>query len=71
MAVCTGVDDAEKLKEAGPEAALLDEPTLGLDVQTARLVKILIVDLVKENNKTVLLSAHHMKIGRIGFRLQR
>ena len=45
-----------------PDLILLDEPTLGLDVQTARLVKNLIVDLAKENNKTVLLSTHHMEI---------
>jgi len=45
-----------------PDLIFLDEPTLGLDVQTGRLVKELVVSAAKENNKTVLLSTHHMEI---------
>jgi len=45
-----------------PDLILLDEPTLGLDVQTGRLIKELVVNLAKGNNKTVLLSTHHMEI---------
>jgi len=45
-----------------PSLVLLDEPTLGLDVQTERIVKELIVGLSKEKNKTVLLSSHDMRL---------
>lgn len=44
-----------------PSLVLLDEH-LGLDVQTERIVKDLIVHLAKENNKTVLLSSHDMRL---------
>jgi len=45
-----------------PELVFLDEPTLGLDIQTARLVKTLILKLAKEKNRTLILSTHNMAI---------
>ncbi|MDY6972581.1 MAG: ABC transporter ATP-binding protein [Thermodesulfobacteriota bacterium] len=45
-----------------PDVILLDEPTLGLDVHTARLVKQRIVHMAKRNNKTVLLTTHRIEI---------
>ncbi len=42
-----------------PEVLLLDEPTLGLDVESARMVRKLIVDLSREG-KTVLVTGHNM-----------
>ncbi|MBN1580623.1 MAG: ABC transporter ATP-binding protein [Anaerolineae bacterium] len=45
---------------ADPPVLLLDEPTLGLDVQAARTVKELIKRLVKEYHKTVVLTTHQL-----------
>lgn len=45
-----------------PKVVLLDEPTLGLDVQTERIVRDLVVRLTKKDNKTVLLSTHDMRL---------
>jgi ABC-2 type transport system ATP-binding protein len=42
-----------------PRVLLLDEPTLGLDVESARMVRRLIVDLSKEG-RTVLITGHNM-----------
>jgi ABC-2 type transport system ATP-binding protein len=42
-----------------PSALLLDEPTLGLDVESAKMVRRLIVDLAKEG-RTVLITGHNM-----------
>ena len=47
---------------ADPDLILLDEPTLGLDVHGARLVKESIVQLAKRENKTVLLTTHQLDI---------
>ncbi len=43
-----------------PEVLFLDEPTLGLDVQSALFVREFVERLVKEKRKTVLLTTHHM-----------
>ncbi|CAB49343.1 daunorubicin resistance protein DrrA family ABC transporter ATP-binding protein [Pyrococcus abyssi] len=43
-----------------PEVLFLDEPTLGLDVQSAIFVRELIKKLVEEEKKTVLLTTHYM-----------
>ncbi|MFC1815807.1 ABC transporter ATP-binding protein [Thermodesulfobacteriota bacterium] len=45
-----------------PELILLDEPTLGLDINIAKLVKNRIVDLAKQNNKTVFLTTHQIEM---------
>lgn len=42
-----------------PSVLLLDEPTLGLDVESAKMVRRLIVDLAKEG-RTVLITGHNM-----------
>lgn len=41
---------------------LLDEPTLGLDVQSYMDIKAVLKDLARELGKTVLLSTHDMKL---------
>ncbi len=46
----------------GTEILLLDEPTLGLDVEASYEVRQLIKSLVRETGKTVLLSSHDMKV---------
>jgi len=45
-----------------PDLILLDEPTLGLDVQTSKLVKQRIVHLARQNGKTVLLTSHQIEM---------
>lgn len=45
-----------------PDLVLLDEPTIGLDVQSARLVKKRIVELAQNDNKTILLTTHQINI---------
>ena len=45
-----------------PEILFLDEPTLGLDVQTSRILRAFIKQWVRErSNKTVLLTTHYMQ----------
>ncbi len=39
---------------------LLDEPTLGLDVETANYIKNWIIDLAKKFHKTILITSHNM-----------
>src|SRR5579859_6117929 len=43
-----------------PSIILLDEPTLGLDIQAARTVKEWILRLTKEQGKTVVLTTHQL-----------
>jgi len=45
-----------------PELILLDEPTLGLDIHTASLVKQRIVDLARDRQKTIFLTTHQIEI---------
>jgi ABC-2 type transport system ATP-binding protein len=45
---------------ADPPIVLLDEPTLGLDVQAARAVKELVGRLAREQGKTVVLTTHQL-----------
>lgn len=45
---------------ADPPVVLLDEPTLGLDVQSARTVEALVKRLAQEQGKTVVLTTHQM-----------
>lgn len=49
---------------ADPPIVLLDEPTLGLDIQSARLVKEWIRRLVREQGKTVVLTTHQLDIAQ-------
>ncbi len=45
-----------------PEILFLDEPTLGLDVQTARVLRAFIKQWVQErSDKTILLTTHYMQ----------
>lgn len=43
-----------------PEVLILDEPTLGLDPNSARLVRELLTKLAHEDGKTVLITTHNM-----------
>ncbi len=45
---------------ADPPIVLLDEPTLGLDVQASRTVQEWIIQLTKERGKTVVLTTHQL-----------
>jgi len=45
-----------------PDLILLDEPTVGLDVQATRLVKQRITELAKQENRTILITTHQMEI---------
>ena len=44
------------------EIVLLDEPTLGLDVQSYMDIKNILRDVACNMNKTILLSTHHMDL---------
>lgn len=45
-----------------PPIILLDEPTLGLDIQASRMLKIWIKRLAKEENKTIILTTHQLDV---------
>lgn len=47
---------------ANTEVILLDEPTLGLDVETSYDVRELMKEIVKENGKTIIISTHDMPV---------
>lgn len=47
---------------ADPPIVLLDEPTLGLDVQAGRTVKRWVEKLAREEGKTVVLTTHQMDL---------
>ena len=49
---------------ADPPIILLDEPTLGLDVQAARTVKSLVGRLSNEYGKTVVLTTHQLDMAQ-------
>ena len=49
---------------ADPPILLLDEPTLGLDVQTARTVKHWIARLAHEQGKTIVLTTHQLALAQ-------
>lgn len=47
---------------ANPPIILLDEPTLGLDVQASRTIKSWIEDLAQKEQKTIVLTTHQLDI---------
>ncbi len=47
-----------------PPILLLDEPTIGLDVQTARTVKDWIARLAHEQGKTIVLTTHQLALAQ-------
>lgn len=47
---------------ADPSIVLLDEPTLGLDVQAARTVKDMVKRLARERGKTIVLTTHQLDL---------
>jgi ABC-2 type transport system ATP-binding protein len=49
---------------ADPPILLLDEPTLGLDVQAARMVKDWIRQIAHEQGKTILLTTHQLAMAQ-------
>jgi ABC-2 type transport system ATP-binding protein len=49
---------------ADPPVVLLDEPTLGLDVEAARTVKDWIAHLAADEGKTVLLTTHQLEVAQ-------
>lgn len=49
---------------ADPSLLLLDEPTLGLDVKTARNMKLLIKRLAQDQGKTIVLTTHRLDMAQ-------
>ncbi|HZU68573.1 MAG TPA: ABC transporter ATP-binding protein [Ktedonobacteraceae bacterium] len=49
---------------ANPSIVLLDEPTLGLDIQATRTVKEWIAKLAREQGKTVILTTHQLDMAQ-------
>lgn len=47
---------------AGTEIILLDEPTLGLDVETSYEVRDILKQIVKKENRTIIISSHDMGV---------
>jgi len=47
-----------------PPILLLDEPTIGLDVEAARTVKDWIVSLAQEQRKTIVLTTHQLNLAQ-------
>jgi ABC-2 type transport system ATP-binding protein len=47
-----------------PPILLLDEPTIGLDVEAARMVKDWIVQLAHEQGKTIVLTTHQLDMAQ-------
>lgn len=47
---------------ADSEVILLDEPTLGLDIETGYEVRELLVQIAKKHNRTVIISTHDMDV---------
>ena len=49
---------------ADPQVLLLDEPTTGLDVQSSRAIKDKIIQMTREQGKSVLVTTHDMHVAQ-------
>lgn len=49
---------------ADPQVLLLDEPTTGLDVQSSRAIKDKIIELTREQGRSVLVTTHDMHVAQ-------
>lgn len=49
---------------ADPPVVLLDEPTTGLDVQSSRAIKDRIIDMTRQQGKSVLVTTHDMAVAQ-------
>ena len=49
---------------ADPKVLLLDEPTTGLDVQSARAIKDKIIEVTRQHGKSVLVTTHDMHVAQ-------
>jgi ABC-2 type transport system ATP-binding protein len=47
-----------------PQVLLLDEPTTGLDVQSARMIKDKLIEITRDKGKTVLVTTHDMHVAQ-------
>ncbi|WP_062353885.1 ABC transporter ATP-binding protein [Bacillus kwashiorkori] len=47
---------------ANTEVIFLDEPTLGLDIETSYEIRKILKDIVREENKTIIISTHDMPV---------
>lgn len=47
---------------ADSDVILLDEPTLGIDIETGYEVRQLLKDIVKKNNRTIIITSHDMDV---------
>lgn len=49
---------------ANPKVLLLDEPTTGLDVQSSRVIKDRLIEMTREQGKSVLVTTHDMHVAQ-------
>lgn len=49
---------------ADPQVLLLDEPTTGLDVQSARAIKDKVMEMTREQGRSVLVTTHDMHVAQ-------
>lgn len=47
---------------ADPPIVILDEPTLGLDVEATQIVKSLLTRLVRDDHKTIIITSHQLDV---------
>jgi ABC-2 type transport system ATP-binding protein len=47
-----------------PDVLLLDEPTTGLDVQTSRTIKDRVIEMTREQGKSVIVTTHDMNVAQ-------
>ncbi|MBI3117958.1 MAG: ABC transporter ATP-binding protein [Candidatus Hydrogenedentes bacterium] len=49
---------------ANPQVLLLDEPTTGLDVQSGRVIKDKLIEMTRQQGKSVLVTTHDMHVAQ-------